>query len=121
MLRFAAGLYCHLFRMEIALVLHHASTWAAVSGVAVDVNSLADKSHSAGSLHYWDLAVDLDTAGDRAAHLAQLHGYLARVLAPSYDVVLEATHVHVEWDAHRKPARVDPIYRGDAAPASDAT
>ena len=109
MLRFTAGLYCHVFRMEIAIVLHHAAAWSAIAGVPVDVNSLADKVHSEGSLHYWDLAVDLDTAGDRVAHLAQLHGYLARVLPPQYDVIQEPTHVHVEYDTRRKPARLAPL------------
>ena len=116
MLRFTAGLYCHVFRMEIAIVLHHAAAWATISGVAVDVNSLADKQHSEGSLHYWDLAVDLDTAGDRAAHLAQLGGYLARVLPPQYDVVEEATHVHVEFDTRRKVPRIAPLLAASEIP-----
>jgi hypothetical protein len=118
MIRFGAGVYCHLFRLEIALVLHHASHWAAISGVIVDVNSLADRQHSAGTLHTFDLAVDLDTAGDRREHLVRLHGYLARVLPPEYDVVLEADHVHVEWDARRKPPPMAPGF--DPAPPSPA-
>jgi len=104
MLRFTAGVFSHVFRSELAVVLHHASVWSMLAGVHVDVNALDDKQHGAGTLHGFGLAVDLDTAGDRPIDLARLYGYLARVLLPGYDVVLESDHVHVEWDAHRKPA-----------------
>lgn len=118
MLRWKAGVFCHLFRLEVALALHHASAWSEVSGVGVVVNALADSKHSTNSLHAWDLAVDLDTDGDRLSHLAALHGYLARNLPAGYDVVLEGDHVHVEWDAKRGAPPVDPGYAHPTPPAT---
>lgn len=103
MLRFTEGLLCHVFRLEIALVLHHASTWGVLSGAVVRVIALADRAHGENSLHGWDLAVDLDTPGDVAARLAQLHGYLSRILPPQYELALEPSRVHVEWNAGRQP------------------
>ena len=105
MIRFAAACYFGVLRPEIALVLTEASIWGERTGIVVDVNSGADRNHTAGTLHPWDLAVDLDTVGDKPAELALLYAYLVRVLPPPYDVVLEVDHVHVEWDSRRtKPA-----------------
>lgn len=118
MLRFKEGVYSHRFPLEIALVLHHAAVWSTLTGIGAVVNALADSQHQANSLHAWDLAVDLDTDGDRLAQLLQLHGYLARNLSGEYDVVLEDDHVHVEWDARRRPGPVDPGYEHPAPPAT---
>lgn len=118
MIRWKAGVYSHVFRLETALALHHASVWSEISGVGVVVNALADSGHNANSLHAWDLAVDLDTDGDRLSSIVSLHGYLARILPPGYDVVLEQDHVHVEWDVKRKPAPATAGYQHPAPPAS---
>ncbi len=106
MLIWNPGVKCAYFRLEIALAIHHASAWAIAERGTVYVTSMNDREHGARSLHAFDLAVDLGVAGNLAAPLEQLHGYLARVLPAGFDVVLEADHVHVEWDAHRalKPA-----------------
>ena len=50
------------------------------------------------SLHYADLAVDLDTAGDQLGDLVDLDRFLAENLGGGYDVVLEPDHIHVEFD-----------------------
>lgn len=118
MIRWKADVFSHVFRLETALALHHASVWSEIAGVGVVVNALADSGHSGNSLHAWDLAVDIDTDGDRLSHLAQLHGYLARILPPGYDVVLENDHVHVEWDVKRKPAPTTPLYEHPTPPAT---
>lgn len=117
MLRWKHGVFCHVFREELARVLHHASVWSEIAGIGVEVNALADSTHGASSLHPWDLAADLDTDGDKPADLAQLHGYLARVLGAEYDVLLEGDHVHVEWDARRKLATLAPAFQHPAPPA----
>jgi hypothetical protein len=118
MITFRAGIQFHIFRLEIALAIHHASIWSELAGVGVDVNSGADRAHGPNSLHAWDLAIDLDTARDKIEDLRQLHGYLSRNLPPQYDVVLERDHVHVEWDARRGPAPLTPTYQDPLAPAT---
>lgn len=117
MLRFAPGVHVKYFNRRLSDVLEYASAWGILSRIVVDVNSIDDKAHGARSLHQWSLAVDLDTDGDRSADLQRLHGFLARYLPPEYDVVLEQDHVHVEFDAKRRPAQIDPpaIIAGGAA------
>lgn len=110
MLRFEPNFRLPLLHMEIALVLHHASTWGAIQRVDLVVNHGGDGAHGDGSLHPWGLALDLDTEGDRFEHVEQLAGYLARILPGSYDVVLERTHVHVEFDPHRRPPQLAPAF-----------
>jgi hypothetical protein len=94
---------CHLWR-----VLAECCLWSFRTHIDVEINSIEDglKIHELDSLHRLSLAVDLDTDGDRAADLAELLEFLQRRLDPQYDIVYEATHVHVEWDAHR--TRVTP-------------
>jgi hypothetical protein len=117
-IRFGANVYARVFRQEIALILHHASVWSELAGVAVDVPELGENMGGAATLHAWDLAVDLVPRSDNADHAAALAGYLARVLDPAYGVIHERDHIHVEWDARRKPPAIGPAYRtrGEAAP-----
>ena len=88
-------------------------------GIPCVVSSGLDSVHAAKSarhprsLHYEGLALDLrlpgrwtgtawrdksDPAIDRAVHAA-----LAAALGPEFDVVLEATHIHVEFDPLDQP------------------
>lgn len=106
MLRFEPGIFCRNFRLEVALVLHHAAAWATLARIGVTVNSLGDRRHGPKSQHPYDLAVDLDTDGDKPDHLKLLGEYLSRVLSAEYDVIVEADHVHVEWDNHRPKAEL---------------
>lgn len=115
MLRFGPGVFCRVFRLELALVLHHAAVWALLTRVPVDVNSLADRKHGAKSQHPYDCAVDLDTAGDRLEHARQLGEYLSRVLGPHYDIVIESDHVHVEFDAGRAKTEISQIWLAPGA------
>lgn len=110
MLRFEPGIMCRVFRLEIALVIHHAAVWALLARIGVVVNSMGDRRHGPNSLHPWDLAIDLDTDGDKPDHLAQLHAYLARVLGPGYDVILETDHVHIEYDMKRGTPPIAPTF-----------
>ncbi len=110
MVRFSPTFRLGVLHLEIALVLHHASLWSRLAGVDLVVNCGSNGTHTPGTLHPWDLALDLDTDGDRAVDTAQLHGYLARILPRDYDVVLETDHVHVEFDPHRKPTPLTPAF-----------
>lgn len=86
---------------ELVAVLVWADRWSRQQHVAVDVNAIDNGTHQPGSLHGASRAIDLDTFGDNRADLNRLYAYLRDVLPPGYDVVDEATHVHVEWDPHR--------------------
>lgn len=108
MLRFAPGVAIAVFTPQLAEVIKIAAEWALVSGVAVDVNSIDDKGHGAGSFHGWSLAIDLDTAGDKPVDLDALHGYLVRHLPLPWQVINEKDHVHAEWDNGRRRAPASP-------------
>jgi hypothetical protein len=60
------------------------------------VTSVVDGEHSAGSIHYQGFAFDL-----RIKHLssgvAKIHGELKARLGADFDVLLEADHIHVEF------------------------
>jgi hypothetical protein len=83
---------------EIARVLGLALVWSSRIGIGLDVNSLNDRRHRWGSLHYDNLAVDLDTEGDRTEDLRSLGEFLVLYLPLGYDIIVEYDHVHVEWE-----------------------
>jgi hypothetical protein len=82
-------------------VLFQASIAALEEGFDVYVTSMQDKTHGPVSLHPFGLAIDLGVAGNVPAQLEKLFSRLARRLPPTYDVVFEGNHVHVEYDPHR--------------------
>lgn len=103
MIRFKPEVRIGFFTEQLGTVLAVAARWSARGGLDVEVNSINDgvNAHMAGSLHPFDLAIDLDTDGDFASDLPLLGEYLRRTLPPGFDVVLERDHVHVEYDVHR--------------------
>lgn len=107
MIRFKPEVRLGYLDAKLADVLTAACLWSVLTRVDVEVNSINDGPgvHMAGSLHYFNLAIDLDTVGDKPADLEALADYLRRWLHPQYDVLFEGSHVHVEWDAHRGPLR----------------
>lgn len=102
MIRFETNVRIGIFSEELGKILRFASVWSERYKIDVVVNSWSDGKHSPTSLHPYDLAVDLDTEGDRPADLKRLHTYLARWAGPQYDVLLESDHIHVEWDSRRQ-------------------
>lgn len=88
--------------------LHPATVWAVAIPVIFEVfrgfevtpviTSGIDGHHMPGSLHYVGQAFDFRTrhvpAGDQAALVA----HLKDALGEEFDVVLESSHVHIEWD-----------------------
>jgi len=70
-------------------------------GVPFVVTSIKDSRHSKHSLHYVGRAFDCRlpsryTATDGTNQA--VHRDLAEALGPQFDVVLEADHIHVEFD-----------------------
>lgn len=78
-------------------------TAPSLQGSTVVITSARDGTHSRASLHYVGLAVDVRSTGDRigapkdespAVWAARLRQYLGS----AYDVIVEADHIHVEYD-----------------------
>ena len=58
------------------------------------VTSTYEGTHSAGSLHYCDEAIDLR----RKKPTTYAYKEIKRYLGPDYDVVLKPEHIHLEYD-----------------------
>ncbi|RLD00690.1 MAG: hypothetical protein DRI46_06770 [Chloroflexi bacterium] len=54
--------------------------------------------HSAGSLHYYGLAIDVRTRDLRIKSRKIAAARIQNILGGDYDVVLEKDHIHVEYD-----------------------
>ena len=68
-------------------------------GYEVVVTSGLDGRHSEKSLHYVGRALDIRTRDIRTdAEKQELRAKIAEALTDEFDVVLEATHLHVEFD-----------------------
>ncbi len=84
-------------RPEMLVALMVANHVYASIGKNVVVTSVMDGKHSRGSLHYvgfaFDLRINSLTASEIkiVVHLLKLH------LSSEFDVVLERTHIHVEF------------------------
>lgn len=104
MLKFDPGVCVQVFAPAMATAIHHASIWGVKTGRVVIVFSMNDRTHNPGSLHPFDLAIDLDVAGNNSDDLKSLYQWLRRWLDPGYDVIFENNHVHVEYDVKRPDA-----------------
>ncbi len=62
------------------------------------VTSLCDGKHSKNSKHYEGNAVDFRTRHLTDDDVMPIREALVARLGPDYDVILEATHIHVEYD-----------------------
>lgn len=67
-------------------------------GATVTVTSGLDGTHQAKSLHYEGLAEDYRTSDAPKGQLLGMVSEIRALLGGSYDVVLESTHLHVEFD-----------------------
>jgi len=62
------------------------------------VTSICDGTHSAHSLHYVGLAADIRSRHIPADKIQAIAGELRVALGKGYDVVVENTHLHIEYD-----------------------
>jgi hypothetical protein len=69
-------------------------------GHTLTITSICDSTHASGSLHYKGCAFDCRTAaaGIMQEEADKLKDTLAMALGSEWDVVLEADHLHCEWD-----------------------
>lgn len=64
------------------------------------VTSIMDGSHMEGSLHYVGHAANLRKPLDQSSREIAIQ--LGEQLGPQWDVVLEPTHIHIEFDPNYK-------------------
>lgn len=97
-MRLKPGVEAKGLQPEILLAVIAAQHIYSEKGYGLVITSLLDGKHSANSLHYKGLAVDL-----RIRHLPQgtanvITHELSEALGSEYDVILEDDHIHVEFD-----------------------
>jgi hypothetical protein len=88
---------------ESNLVFALADRWSHHADVqkAVEITAIDNGTHGAGTLHGHSRAWDLCVEGKKLADLQRVFDFLHATLPPGFDVVLEASHVHVEWQPKR--------------------
>jgi len=88
-------------RAEIAFIM------PVIAKVFADINqecvitSVTDGAHSYGSLHYSGAAVDIRTRHLSEGQKRAVHSRIKSALNSEYDVVLEKTHIHIEFQPKR--------------------
>lgn len=105
MLRFKPEVRIGGFTDALARMLMTAADWSVEHKLDVVVNSIEDDAPGRvpNSLHAFGLAIDVEPLGNAATSREALANYFRVMLPAGYDVVFEASHVHVECDAHRAP------------------
>lgn len=90
-----AGVNISRLRPEIRKKLNEIARWIwSIEEKELIVTSTYEGSHSEGSLHYANLAVDIRRQDRGNA----VRDELKDKLGMDYDVVLESDHIHVEYD-----------------------
>ena len=89
-------------RPEILLAVVAAERIYAEMGVACVITASVDGKHSPGSLHYTGHAVDLRTRDVPSEQRAGLAARIRTCMGEDYDVLLEADHIHIEFQP-KKP------------------
>ena len=67
-------------------------------GQELVITSGTDGKHSEGSLHYSGLALDFRTRYFGADQVVEVAADLRKALGVDYDVVIEPSHIHCEYD-----------------------
>ena len=84
-------------RPEIILAIVAAERAYAEIGCELMLTSGIEGSHGRGSLHFAGCAVDLRTQNVPAGKLQPLVESIRAALGADFDVVLESTHLHAEF------------------------
>jgi hypothetical protein len=98
MLKLKPGARITGLRNEVLLAITVAYSVYSENGYEMIITAGTDGSHSRGSEHYKGDAFDLRTRHLIAGDAAKIHSQLQDALGPEFDVVLEDTHIHIEFD-----------------------
>lgn len=71
------------------------------------ITSANDSKHGPNSLHYKGQALDLRTRHLNGQGLQSVYHKLKESLGEQFDVVLEADHIHIEFDVKEKQVSVE--------------
>lgn len=85
-------------QLEMREVLIEADIVYKKHGQELVVTSTTDGVHSPGSMHPYGYAIDFRTWYFDSEEQIKVRDELADALGDMYDVVLETTHLHVEYD-----------------------
>lgn len=85
-------------RAEMVPALLAADRILEAIGAELIITSALDGEHKAGSRHFLGLALDFRTRHLTGLERSRFASELQAALGNQYDVVLEKTHVHVEFD-----------------------
>lgn len=98
MISIKAGVRIRGMSPEILLAAFIAHELFRERAETLTITSCTDGAHKSGSLHYTGCAVDLRLP---VLNPTVIVDALRSRLGPEYDVVLEADHIHVEYDPKR--------------------
>jgi hypothetical protein len=85
-------------RPEVTLAISITHSVMIRRGWDLVVTSVRDGVHMEGSRHYSGCAFDFRTSMLTKEQISTLRNELASALGPDFDVVIEGTHMHVEFD-----------------------
>lgn len=97
-MRLKAGVRVLGTRPETTLAMQAAADVLRRHDVEFVITSVTDGRHSRGSAHYAGNAFDFRTRHMGQGLPVRVKAELTQALGGDYDVVLEATHIHVEYD-----------------------
>ena len=84
-------------RVELVIALQVASAVYVHFNETCVITSLLDGKHSRNSLHYCGQAADLRIKDINMAKVRLIHEELRQRLTDDFDVILESTHIHIEY------------------------
>lgn len=102
MISIKEGVTLQGLRTEMQIALSVVGSIYEKHGYDCIITSGLEGAHSKGSRHYVGLALDFRTRHLREGYEKHIAKEITNALNDEYDVVLEATHLHVEFDPKHK-------------------
>ena len=84
--------------LRMRVVLKNANQIWSLHGQELWVTAGLNGEHSAGSLHYYGLALDFRSRYFDKRTIERIVEELEKSLGKNYDVVIHKSHIHVEYD-----------------------